>query len=123
MEGKTQRITVRLTPSEEDWIIQAAQQNSVSKSRYMRNVVLGELPQAEHPYATNQQALKFSDKITKGEFITVMYDQIPRAGNNLNQIARRLNDGAPADQKMVDMMASIEDSFTKIADKVLEVEG
>lgn len=119
-------IGVWCTQEEHDWIRKQGEESrgkGVSKGAYLRKVALGELPPAEEPFATNQQELKLSKKITKGEFLDVLYEQIPGATNNLNQMAIRLNKGVPADDKMVERLEAIKEDFNKISDIVLEVEG
>jgi hypothetical protein len=114
MGERTERITVRLTPSEEEWIIKRADKAGVSKSRYMRKVVLGEYPQIQAPYKNIHRQMRFSNGITQAKMKRLFQTEMPKVNSNINQIARRLNSGQVADDKMLKMVEDIRDNHQKM---------
>lgn len=119
MEERSERITVRLSPSEEKWILKEKDRAGVSKSRYMRKVVLGELPQAKVPFREEDRRLEFENGISAVEMRKVIDHELPKWGNNLNQVARTLNQGGPVDDKIVKQLNDIREAITEIGRKIL----
>jgi len=115
MARRSERVTVRLTPNEEDWIINKAEKAGVSKSRFMRKVVLGELSQAEVPFYQKNHRMKFNNGITHEEMRKVLRGDMSNAQNNLNQIARKLNSGRVIDEKDREKLDTIQDELNNIA--------
>ncbi|SHE87836.1 hypothetical protein SAMN05443144_1046 [Fodinibius roseus] len=89
--GVTGRITVRVDEDEEEWIIKKAGEVGVSKSRYMRQVTLGERPPAKVPFATNQRSLELDDNVTHGEVKELIHKGLPAVGRNVDQIVKKVN--------------------------------
>jgi hypothetical protein len=114
MGERTERITVRLTPGEEEWIIKRADKADVSKSRYMRKVVLGEFPQTEAPYKNIHRQMRFNNGITQAKMKKIFQTEMPKVNSNINQIARRLNSGQVADNKMLKEVKGIRANHQKM---------
>ena len=119
-EERTERMTVRLTPAEQEWIVKMAEKAGVSKSRYMRKVVLGELAPAEVPHKKIHREMKFKNGITQAKMKKIFLGDMPKLGNNLNQIARRLNEGQPADDDMVEQMKYVREELNEIGKVIIK---
>ncbi|SMO56894.1 plasmid mobilization protein [Fodinibius sediminis] len=91
MTEKSKILSIRFTPNALDWIVRQAREVGVSKGRYIRKVVLGELPPAKVPFGTNQRSLKLADDITHREMRRMVFRQLPMVGNNLNQLTKKVN--------------------------------
>jgi len=111
--------SVSLDESERKWIKKQAEKEGISYTNYMRKVVLCELPQSEIPYHRKDRELNFSNGVSHAEMRKVLDHELPKWGNNLNQIARKLNEGAPADDKMFELMGDIRRHINKIGRKIL----
>lgn len=92
MIKRSERITVRVSPDEEDWIIKKAEKSGVSKSRYIRQVSLCQRPQAEVPFSKSDQPVSVNGPITNEELKKVLNSDLPKIGNNINQLAKHVNE-------------------------------
>lgn len=92
MIKRSERITVRVSPGEEDWIIKEAEKSGVSKSRYIRQVSLCQRPQAEVPFSKSDQPVSVNGPITNEELKKVLNSDLPKIGNNINQLAKHVNE-------------------------------
>ena len=101
MADKTQRITVRFTPRQEEWVIREAQKAGVSKGRYLRKVALVELPQASRPFFKKDRRIKFNKGVTMEDMRKIVEYHVPRQGNNLNQLARHVNETHQIDRQVL----------------------
>lgn len=122
--NKQKRYTpsVSLNEDQRDWIKKQAKKHEISYTHYMRRVVLGALPQAKEPFYEKDKEVPVKKGMTHRElFRLVSVDLARRIGNNLNQIARKLNEGVPADDKMVEQMKDIRKEMNRIGRKLLEI--
>lgn len=107
-------VPVRFSEEGKEWVEQKADKAGVSRGRYIRKVVLGELPQAEVPYETIHRQLRFNNGITQAKMKEVFQTEMPKVNSNINQIARRLNSGEPVDSKMLKMVDDIRANHQKV---------
>lgn len=114
MIEKSERITVRLTPGEEEWIVKKAEKAGVSKSRYIRKVTLCELPQSDNPFYEKDRPMNLKNGITHAKMMRIFNTDISQIGNNLNQIARRLNSGEEVDDEMLKEVKQMREELTEI---------
>jgi len=114
------RITVRVTPSEEEWIIKKAKQAGVSKSRYMRKVTLCEFPQSGEPFYQKDRQFNFKNGVTHQEIKEIFRSKFPGVTNNLNQIARKLNSGQGVDKAMIEEIKQIREQHNEIAVTIIK---
>lgn len=82
---RTDRILLRVTPDEKAAITQNAADAGVGVSRFLRAVGVGQKLAARRPSA-NDAAIR----------------QLALIGNNVNQIAKRVNAGSPVDPTLLD---------------------
>lgn len=101
MVEKTERITVRFTPKQEEWVIKEAEKIGVSKGRYLRMVALVELPQANTPFFKKNQRMNFKGGVTWEEMKKIIEYHIPTQGNNLNQLTRHVNETRQIDRQVL----------------------
>lgn len=120
MSERSERVTVRLTPSEEEWIIKMAEKAGVSKSRYMRKVTLCEFPQSADPFYEKDRKFNFSNGITHQEMKRVFQVDFPKVGRLLNQIARKLNSGEKLEEEMVEVMKNIRQKHSNMARTIVK---
>lgn len=74
-DGKSERVTFRLTPKEKNLLDKKAKKAGMNRSEYLSSLLLGKQT--------------FVDVDTKE--LTNLYTELAREGNNLNQIAAALN--------------------------------
>jgi len=84
----TRKASVRLSEAERAELERRAAQNGVSLSAYLRGVITGHL---------KVQAVSKADP--------ELLRQVAAIGNNLNQIARRVNAGQPAVEVLAELRA------------------
>jgi hypothetical protein len=92
MIKRSERITVRVSPDEEAWIITEAEKTGVSKSRYLRQVALCQRPQAEVPFSKSDRPVNPDGPLTNAELKQVLNQDLPKIANNINQLARHVNE-------------------------------
>ena len=102
MIEKTERITVRFTPNQEEWVIRQAEQAGVSKGRYLRKVVLVEFPQASTPFFKKDRRINFRQGITMKNMQKIIEHDLPKTGNNLNQLTRHVNETRQIDRQVLE---------------------
>lgn len=122
--NKQKRYTpsISLKEDQRDWIKKQAEKNGISYTHYMRKVVLGALPQAKDPFYEKDQPIPIKEGMSYRELHQLLaVDLARRIGNNLNQIARKLNEGVPADDKMVEQMKDIRKEMNRIVRKLIKI--
>lgn len=120
-EEKRYTPSVSLKEDERDWLKKQAEKAGVSYTRYLKQVALGRLPQAEKTFYKDQHKIKLSDGITVEEFTRTLYEQLPSANSNLNQISRRANESGQVGIKMVEEIKDLKKEMSKITDVFLKV--
>lgn len=113
-------VPVRFSLEGKKWVQQKADEAGVSRGRYIRKVVLGEVVQADVPFDKKNRELRFNNGITQADMQKIFQTKMPRANSNLNQISRRLNSGEPIDDKMLALMRDIQEDYQKIARTIIK---
>lgn len=120
-EEKRYTPSVSLKESQRDWIKEQAEKHGISYTHYMRKVVLGELPQAKEPFHQKDHLVPLEDGVSYGDLRRLFSLKMPKATNNLNQIARKLNSGDPVDDKMLEAVEDIRDDISRMGIKIFEM--
>ena len=120
MIKRTERITVRFTAKEEEWIITKSEEHGVSKSRYIRQVALCQRPQAEDPFSEADRPIQLEDAITKQRLEQVLIQQLPKLGNNLNQLARHVNTQQSIGPKQTEELARCRKDLDELTLTIIE---
>lgn len=84
--------SISLQADEREWLEEKAEEAGVSLGRYVRQVALCQRPQAEVPFSKTDQPVKVSGPITNEELKKVLNSDLPKIGNNINQLARHVNE-------------------------------
>jgi len=121
MVEKSERITVRFTPEAEQWIIKQADKAGVSKGRYVRKVALGELRQAEQPFRKKDQKIELGSEVRFSDLEKVLEHDLPKIGNNLNQLTRHVNEQSEIGIKQINLLKDIRKEISRIANEILTV--
>ena len=108
-QQKTMRLELKLPPHIADYLTQGAKIGKMSANRYALAILAGYIDQ--HPILT-------------GNEVTALYQsnyQLVKIGNNLNQIARKLNAGETASltsQNIAELAAFIDQHTDKVGELI-----
>lgn len=101
MERRTERITIRLTPSEASRIVTLSEKLCISPSEYIRKRTLGRKLVVREYQAPSFQVI----------------NELKALGNNLNQIARKFNENRTVSPARLDhLLEKIEAVVMKAVD-------
>ena len=108
--GRTALVTIRLTPEERDYLKETA--GHLSISQYVRHKVLDQqIPQ------TTIKELKRKQSQQIPEVNRLLYVELSRIGNNINQIARACNEA-----RLTGLRTNVDPEVLKaLSDKLSEV--
>jgi len=120
MIKRTERITVRVSPDEEEWIIKKAQETGVSKSRYLRQVTLCQRPQAEVPFSKTDQPVTVNGPLTNAELKQVLNRDLPKIANNINQLARHVNEQREIGPRQTEELAQYRKDLDELTLTIIE---
>ncbi|MCW9708811.1 plasmid mobilization protein [Fodinibius salsisoli] len=115
--------SVSLQTDEKEWLKTQADKAGITYTNYMRKVALCQLPQAEIPFRKEDRRLPFKNGISQRDMERVIDYDLAKVGNNMNQIARKLNEGASADEKMIEQMDEIWKDIDQITNTILTALG
>ncbi|WP_104629451.1 plasmid mobilization protein [Helicobacter bizzozeronii] len=100
-ENKTITLRVRFTPSELEQVKNKAQESGLDISKYVRSCTL------------NQKIGHHTDLIAIASRVALR-NTLSSLGNNLNQIAKKLNRNLPLDAQALDTLKSIQAQIGQI---------
>lgn len=104
-------ITLKLTDMELEYLNQAAQSLHVSRSEYLRNLIL------EKPMILEFQVVADNEQLKK------LNREIGKIGSNLNQIAKYLNQGGIRSMILQDRIHECIDKLFDLRRQVMELAG
>ena len=108
---KTKRITIRLNEIEYDLLESYAQKSGETQASYLRKLLINKTPQVKYEIVCN------SPRILK------IFSDLGHVSGNLNQIARHLNQGGEATDKLQQEVKSCIAQILHMRDEVQEMVG
>lgn len=108
---KTKRITIRLNELEYDLLESYVQKSGETQASYLRKLLINKTPQVKYEIVCN------SPRILK------IFSDLGHVSGNLNQIARHLNQGGEATEKLRQEVKSCIAQILHMRDEVQEMVG
>ena len=112
--------SISLKADERSWLEDQAGSAGVSLGRYIRQVALCQRPQAEDPFSEADRPVQLEDAITKQRLEQVLTQQLPKLGNNLNQLARRVNTQQSMGAKQTEELARCRKDLDELTLTIIE---
>lgn len=116
-------IGVWCTQDEHDWIQKHAGKvgpKGISKGRYCREVILRETAPPRRSFYPKDQQLEFSNGITLADMERLLDHDLPKIGNNLNQLTRHVNEQRNMGPKQTEEIQAIRKEISKITEAILQ---
>lgn len=106
--------SVALKRDERSWLEEKAKNEGVSLGRYIRQVALCQRPQAEVPFSQNDSPIKLKNEVSKQQLEDVLDRQLPKIGNNINQLARHVNEQQNIGPKQIQELKQLREAMNQI---------
>lgn len=107
---------------ERQWLKTQAKKEGVSYTRYIRMVALGQLPQAE-PMYQQDRPLELNKGITANQLKRLLTHDLPKIGNNLNQLTRHVNETRQIGPRQTEEIAKIREDMDRITGLIFKALG